>query len=223
MIRIFAGYDLRTTIGYHVFCNSVHKRSSQPVSITPLMLSELSACFSRKRDRLQSTDFSFTRFLVPYLCDYEGWALFVDGADMLCMDDISKLWAQRDRHYAVQVVKNDHCAEAGVKFLGELQTPYERKNWSSVILFNNERCARLTPYAVHTQDGLWLHQFRWLEDAEIGSLDADWNFLVDVEAPREAKLYHYTIGLPSLMPCADSEAKRLWYNESEEFISELTR
>jgi len=199
MIRVFLGYDHREVVAYHVACHSIHSRSSEPVEIAPVMLSQLKGVFSRERNSLQSTDFSFSRFLVPWLCGYEGWAVFAD-CDILCLDDIAKLWALRDDRYAVMCVHHDHRPKGDTKFLGEKQTQYEKKNWSSVMLMNNAKCRALTPDYVNTKTGLELHRFRWLEsDALIGAIPAKWNHLVDYDAPlpeSELGIIHYTEGGP---------------------------
>src|SRR5258708_6947182 len=104
MIRLFIGYDPREAVAYHVLEHSVQARASAPVAVAPLMLAQLKNLFTRDRNALQSTDFAFTRFLVPHLCNYEGWALFTD-CDMLFLDDIAKLWALRDERYAVMCVQ----------------------------------------------------------------------------------------------------------------------
>ena len=144
MIRVFVGYDPREAVAYGVLAHSISTRASQPVAIAPVMLSQLQGVYRRERNPLQSTDFSFSRFLTPWLCDYRGWAIFMD-CDMLVLDDIAKLWALRDDRYAVQVVKHHHVPKEEVKFLGATQSKYEKKNWSSVMLMNCERCAALTP------------------------------------------------------------------------------
>ena len=87
MIRVFIGYDPREAVAFSVLSQSIHDMASEPVSITPLCLPQLRHIHTRERHSLQSTDFSFTRFLTPYLCDYEGWALFLD-CDMLFRDDM---------------------------------------------------------------------------------------------------------------------------------------
>ena len=143
-VRIFIGFDPRESIAYHVLSHSIIRRTSVPVAITPLSLAALKDVFDRPRDPRQSTDFAFTRFLVPYLCDYAGWALFLD-CDMLLRRDLGDLWALRDDRYAVMVVKHDYTPSTGVKFLGQQQTSYARKNWSSVMLFNTARCRALDP------------------------------------------------------------------------------
>jgi lipopolysaccharide biosynthesis glycosyltransferase len=199
MIRVFLGFDPRETVAFHVASQSIHQHSSRPVSVTPLMLSQLECIFTRPRDPKQSTDFSFTRFLVPYLCDYAGWAVFADS-DILVRDDLARLWELRDDRYAVQVVKHQHVPTGRRKFLGHEQTVYEKKNWSSLMLMNNARCRALTLEYVHRASGLDLHQFKWLADeALIGALPPRWNHLVDYDeaAPLgELSLLHYTEGGP---------------------------
>jgi hypothetical protein len=106
-VRIFVGFDPREAVAFNVLSHSIQSRTVKPVSITPLELSQLDSLMWRERDDLQSTDFSFSRFLVPCLCGFEGWAVFMD-CDMLVLDDIANLWALRDERHAVQVVKHDH-------------------------------------------------------------------------------------------------------------------
>ena len=197
MIDVFIGFDPRETVAFHVLSHSIHARASQPVGITPLMLTELQGIMTRERHPLQSTDFSFSRFLTPYLSDYSGWSVFMD-CDMLMRDDIAVLYALRDERYAVMVVKHDHVPKESRKFLDQPQTPYQKKNWSSVILFNNARCRALTPEYVNAASGLDLHQFKWLaSDDLIGALPQRWNHLVGYNPPRkEVSLAHYTLGGP---------------------------
>ncbi len=197
MIRIFIGFDARETAAYHALCQSIIAHASVPVAITPLQLDHLGGVLTRAPDPLQSTDFAFSRFLTPYLCDFAGWALFMD-CDMIMLDDVAKLWALRDPQYAVQVVKHDHEPVETKKFLDQPQTRYAKKNWSSVMLFNNERCRALDPATVNSASGLELHQFKWLDaEDEIGALPARWNFLVGYDAPcDDIALLHYTTGGP---------------------------
>jgi hypothetical protein len=214
VIRIFIGFDPRETVAWHVLCHSILARASQPVCFTPLALAHLGEVFTRPRDPLQSTDFSFTRFLVPYLSGYEGWSLFMD-CDMLVRADIAELWNLRDDRYAVMCVKHDHRPRETVKFLGAPQTPYGKKNWSSVMLFNNARCRALTPGYVNNASGLELHQFKWLySDDAIGALPATWNHLVGHDKPMpDAKNVHYTIGGPYFEAYAEVEHARDWFDE----------
>src|SRR5690349_14189084 len=117
------------------------------------MLSELAGVFKRDVNPLQSTQFSFSRFLTPWLCGYDGWAIFMD-CDMLVLDDIARLWALRDERCAVQVVKHVHVPKEDVKFLGAVQTRYEKKNWWSVMRVHCARCSALTPDYVTRASGL---------------------------------------------------------------------
>ena len=219
MIRIFIGFDPREAVAFSVLAHSIHARASEPAAIAPLMLSQLEGIYRRERNPLQSSDFSFSRFLTPYLCGYEGWAIFMD-CDMLVMDDIARLWALRDDRYAVQVVKHVHVPREDVKFLGEKQTKYEKKNWSSVMLMNCARCTALTPQYVNTATGLELHQFKWLaSDALIGELPHEWNHLVGYDAPASrVSLAHFTIGGPYFSEYRDCEYAREWFAERDAML-----
>ena len=221
MIRVFIGFDPRETVAFHVLSQSIHARASEPVSITPIMLSQLKDLMTRERNPLQSTDFSFSRFLTPYLCDYEGWAVFMD-CDMLVLKDMAELWALRDDDYAVQVVKHNHLPEEDTKFLGAPQTQYEKKNWSSVMLFNCEKCQILTPEYVNTASGLDLHRFNWLDgDHLIGQLPHSWNHLVayDQTVPiSEVFNLHYTSGGPYYKEYQSTDYAEEWFSEKKNML-----
>ena len=77
MIQVFIGFDEGEKAAYHVLAESIRKFSSVPVSITPLSLNNLPQ-FTREKQSNQSTDFAFSRFLVPYLSNYKGWSIFMD-------------------------------------------------------------------------------------------------------------------------------------------------
>ena len=221
MVRIFIGFDPRETVAYHVLSHSIHARASAPVSIAPLMLSQLGGLMTRERNSLQSTDFSFSRFLTPYLCGFEGWAIFMD-CDMLVLEDIVKLWALRDDKYAVMCVKHDHVPKEKTKFLGAQQTKYEKKNWSSVMLFNCAECTALTPDYVNSASGLDLHRFNWLGDDDlIGEIPHRWNLLVgyDQSIPvDEVSNLHYTIGGPYFHDYKDIDYATEWFAERDEML-----
>jgi lipopolysaccharide biosynthesis glycosyltransferase len=219
MINVFIGFDARETATFHVLSHTIHAHASQPVSITPLMLSQLKGLYTRERNPLQSTDFSFSRFLTPYLANFEGWSIFMD-CDMLLQEDIAKLWALRDDKYAVMCVKHDHNPEEDTKFLGAVQTKYNKKNWSSVMMFNNAKCHALTPDYVNKATGLELHQFKWLaSDDEIGEIPATWNHLVGYSAPNpKASLVHYTLGGPYFNEYADCEHAQVWLDAREAML-----
>ena len=196
MIRVFIGFDPVEAQTWHVMAHSIMRQSSQPVSFTPVSLDNLKGVLTRERHPLQSNDFAFSRWLVPYMSGYEGWSIFTD-CDMIVRDDIAKLWALRDDKYAVMCVHHNHVPKETTKYLGTPQTPYARKNWSSVMLFNNARCKALTPEYVNTATGLDLHQFKWIGDDEIGYIPAEWNHLEGYQPfDPHAKLIHWTIGGP---------------------------
>ena len=202
-IPIFIGYDPRERAATNVLIDSLYRHSSLPLAISPIVTPQLAEVFQRERDPKQSTAFSFTRFLVPWLMGYQGWAIFMD-CDMLCRGDISELWALREDRYAVLCVQHDHRPNESAKFLGEVQSAYPKKNWSSLMLLNCARCTALTPDYVNTASGLQLHRFDWLDgDHQIGALPDRWNHLVDVQpAPRQPAaeggptLLHWTLGGP---------------------------
>lgn len=221
MIRIFIGYDPREAVAYNVLSHSIHTRASEPVTIAPLMLSQLKNVFSREAHPLQSTEFSFSRFLTPFLSDYTGWSLFCD-CDMLMLDDIANLWKVRDERYAIQVVKHEHKPKETKKFLDKPQSQYEKKNWSSVILFNNAKCKALTPEYVNTATGLELHQFKWLgDDSHIGELPHGWNHLVDYDPTvpvDEVSLIHFTEGGPYFDEYKTCSYADTWFAERDRML-----
>lgn len=200
-IPIFIGVDPRERAATNVLIDSLVQHSSTPLAITPLVTPQLESqgLYWRPRDPKQSTAFSFTRFLVPHLMGYQGWAIFMD-CDMLARGDIAALWAERDEQYAVQCVQHNHVPSETVKFLGEVQSAYPKKNWSSLMLLNCCRCTALTPDYVNSATGLELHRFHWLAgDHEIGTVPEGWNHLVAVQDPTKADaapLLHWTLGGP---------------------------
>ena len=219
MIPVFIGFDPRESVAYDVLAHSIQARASVPVSITPIALHQLRGIFARDRHPLQSTDFSFSRFLAPYLSGFRGWSIFMD-CDMLCLDDLAKLWELRNWRYAVQVVKHDHRPRELQKFLGAPQSAYPKKNWSSVMIFNNGRCRALTPEYVSEASGLDLHQFRWLESDElIGEIPQEWNHLVGYDRHAPASLVHYTLGGPYFAEYRDCEYAQEWFSEFRRMIN----
>lgn len=211
MIRVMIGHDDNETVARHVLAHSIELRSSVPVSITALRLSQLP--MTRERDPKQSTDFAFSRFLVPWLCGYEGVAVFMD-CDMLCRADIAELVRSVDPRAAVSVVKHEYEPRPEEKFLGQRQTIYAKKNWSSVMVFNNAMCRALTPDYVNTATGLELHQFRWATDSQVGALGKEWNHLVGEYAPNPAaKLAHFTLGTPCFAKYSRCEYAQEWRDE----------
>ena len=219
VLDIYIGYDQKEIIAYHVLCQSILEKSSRPVRFTPLNLANLKGIFNRERNSLQSTEFSFSRFLVPYLSNYTGWSLFMD-CDMLAHVDISQLFSMADESKAVMVCKHDYQPKEDKKFLGQIQTKYEKKNWSSVMLLNNQKCKKLTLDYVNSATGLELHQFKWLESEElIGSLPLEWNWLVgEYDLISNPKILHYTLGGPYFEEYANSDYSAEWKQVREKLL-----
>jgi len=201
MINVFIGYDSKEMVAYNVLSHSIIQNSTKPVAITPIALNNIKDDFVRERNNLSSTEFSFSRFIIPHLMNYQGWALFMD-CDMLMFEDIAELWRLRDDRFAVQVCKHDYTPKNEKKFLGQTQTAYPKKNWSSFMLMNCKKCTQLTPNYVNRASGLELHQFKWLESEDlIGELPLEWNWLVgEYEHRDDVYNVHYTEGGP-------------WFNE----------
>lgn len=214
-LRVFIGFDAREAVAYQVLADSIWRHASQPVSITPIVRSQLAPHFTRARGPLESTDFSFSRFMVPWLVGYQGIAVFMD-CDMLVKSDICELadYPAASPEKAVFVCQHDYKSIATTKFLGQVQTSYPRKNWSSLIVFNAERCVRLTPELVNTAIGVNLQRFSWLDDAQIGSLPLEWNWLVG-EYPHNdaAKNLHYTLGGPWFAETGNCDHAEDWREE----------
>ena len=218
VLQVFIGYDPNETVAYHTLAHSILKRSSIPVTIAPLMRSQLNGIYKRPRGATESTEFSLTRFLVPYLSGYRGWSLFID-CDMLCLADIAELAAYGERapDKAVLVCKHDYVPKTERKFLDQVQTKYPRKNWSSVMLFNNALCSSLTPDYVNSASGLELHRFAWTSDALLGELPLVWNWLVgEYEHNPAARIVHYTLGGPYFDEYRDCDYADLWREEFQQ-------
>lgn len=219
MIRVFIGYDKSEAVAYNVLQHSIVTRASQPVSITPLIRRQLQPPLTKERDELASTDFVDTRFLVPYLSNYEGWSLFLD-CDFICNEDITALWQLRDDNYAVMCRKHALTTLSPYKFLGHKQISYPKKNWASFMLFNNARCKALTVDYVNQAANLDLLQFKWLnDDALIGDLPTRFNHLVGInQEDSNAAWIHFTLGIPAFTEYADCEWAQQWRREYNKLL-----
>ena len=179
-MRVFIGYDSRENMAYRVAKESLLKHSSIPLEVTPIVQNDLRyrGIYQREPDALSSTEFSFTRFLTPYLAGYKGWALFFD-CDFLFRGDIAAITDYMDGAKAVMCVPHEYTPSETVKMDGKAQHQYPRKNWSSFVLFNCEhpQVKMLTPEVVNTQTGMYLHRFQWLTDDLIGELPIAFNYL----------------------------------------------
>ena len=213
IIPVFVGYDPREAIAFHTCVNSIIRHATQPVAIHPVALNLFRDYSETHTDG--SNHFIYTRFLVPYLMRWQGWAIFIDG-DMIVRDDITKLWQLRETNKDVMVVKHDYKTRMPVKYLGAKNEDYPRKNWSSVIVWNCNSFPnrRLTPEFVQKSTGSFLHRFSWLDDERIGELPPEWNWLPDEYGPNsDAKLLHYTLGTPCFHEFADTPQADEWHRE----------
>ena len=219
LIRLVVGFDQREAIAYHVFVQSVIHNSNNPVSFFPLSKNAISFYNETHFDR--SNAFTYSRFLTPYIMNFEGWAIYLDG-DMVCQEDISLLWKLKDSKKAVQVVKHEYKTKTNKKYLNNVNIDYPKKNWSSVIIWNcahpKNKC--LTPDLISTSDGKFLHRFMWLDDEDIGELPVEWNWLAIEYPPNPtAKLIHYTLGTPCFSEYAKSEMSEIWHSAFESTMS----
>lgn len=208
---VVIGYDEREAAAVYACTQSILDGTSIPLNFIYLHPGSLRSIFTRAREPSQSTDFAFSRFLTPYLSKFEGWSVFVD-CDFIFTADIETLFALRDPTKSIMVCQHDYTPSTQTKFLGQTQTKYPRKNWSSLMLFNNKRCRYLSPDVINKASGRHLHRFEWLDDIEIGSLPLEWNHLVG-EYPSPAKLpaaIHYTIGGPYFEEYAETEFAEKW-------------
>jgi lipopolysaccharide biosynthesis glycosyltransferase len=223
--QVYIGFDNRESEAFDVLKYSI-KKHCPPANITGLIQNDLrrKGIYTRPTDEKASTDFSLTRFLVPYLNDYTGWALFMDS-DMLVTTDIQELFSLADPHFAVQVVKHNHQPFESRKMDDQVQTRYEKKNWSSVVLYNcgHEKNKNLLPEVVNAVSPAYLHRFWWLQEQEIGDLPMEWNFLVDYyKKPSNIvpKNIHFTSGGPWFSEYRDVDYSELWYQYKKEMKRE---
>lgn len=220
VIKVFIGYDPVESVAWHTMAHSIFERSSKPVAIIPVNLKNLSSIYKRERDPRQSNEFSFSRFLVPYLSAYSGYSLFFD-CDMMLRADIAGIFDVITKlpDKALYVVKHDYEPRDDVKYLNTVQYKYPRKNWSSVVLWNCAHPAnrKVTPEFVNTASAMDLHRFTWLQDSEIGELDVRWNWLVGEydQPPDDVKNVHWTVGGPYFHEYRTSDFSEEWFLERE--------
>jgi hypothetical protein len=222
-MKIFVGYDPKEDDAYKVCAFSLKKLNNK-LDIIPVIKDNLSV-YNRPVDPLSSTEFTFTRFLVPYLCDYKGWALFCD-CDFVWLDDPINLLSDISDQYAAMVVKHNFVPKSKLKMDNREQHQYPRKNWSSMVLWN---CAHpsnksLTPDLINTATGQYLHRFQWLQDYEIGEIDKEWNWLVGYYTePKDGrpKALHYTEGGPWLNEYKNCSYSYVWNHFAQ--IAQITK
>jgi hypothetical protein len=223
--RVFVGWDSREDIAYQVCKFSLMRRAGLPVSVIPIKQQELrdKGLYTREADPLASTEFTYTRFFVPYLAGYQGWALFCD-CDFLWLADIADLIALLDHRYAVMCVHHDHRPAEIWKMDHRPQTTFPRKNWSSMVAYNCGHPANtaLTPEAANTRSGAYLHRFQWLDDPLIGALPETWNWLEgwnERPANGHPNVVHLTRGGPWFDEWQDVDYGDLWRAEEAAYRS----
>lgn len=232
MLTVYIGYDQREPIAYDVLEYTINKYATLPVNIQPLKLNKLAQNNMMTRpikrqdgvmidviSRMpQSTEFAITRFLTPIL-QQSGWAIFMD-CDMILMDDINKIIPLLDDSKAVMVVKHNYNCQETTKMDQQPQTQYSKKNWSSFIAFNCDHPSnnKLTVTEVNAQRGLWLHQFGWLQEDEIGELSSQWNWLVNVtDKPDDCIVAHFTLGGPWFDNWQEQPYDQLWLDQLKDY------
>jgi len=214
-LKVFVGWDSREQYAYEVCVTSLKKYSSQEIDIYPIVRDVLidTGDYYRPQPEAGSVEFTYTRFLAPYLADHKGWALFID-CDFLFTKDVAELFAMADDKYALMCVKHDYTPKNTVKMDGQKQVSYPRKNWSSCILWNCEHPSNkaLTKDAVSTESGAYLHRFQFLKDEEIGEIPLEWNWLEgEYEKPETPPAaIHFTNGGPWFEDWQDVDYADLW-------------
>jgi lipopolysaccharide biosynthesis glycosyltransferase len=217
MKKIFVGYDSREVPAYNACVKSIKDNSKAEINVIELNTNKLkqSNIYTRSEDPLSSTEFTFSRFLIPHLCNYNGWCLFCD-CDFIFLEDVEKLFSLADDRFAVMCVQHNYEPTNKIKMDGKVQHLYPRKNWSSLVLWNCSHPSnkKLTPDIVNTQTGQYLHRFSWLRDDEIGAIPLQWNWLVGwYEEPKDGspKALHFTEGGPWFDSFKDCEYSNYYY------------
>ena len=229
-MKIYVGHDSREDIAYQV-CEHSIKRRDPSAEVIPLKQRQMreQGIYTRPVDKLASTEFTFTRFFVPYLNDFKGWAVFCD-CDFVWRIPSHELIKYCDPSKAVMCVQHDYKPKEGTKMDGQVQTVYPRKNWSSVVLYNcgHKSNEKLTVDLVNNPnyDGAYFHRFSWLKDEEIGTLSHEWNWLVGwYKSPQdgEPKALHYTEGGPWFKNYRHCEYGDVWKKYLAEMMNKTNK
>ena len=220
----FIGYDSKEDIAYRVCKQSLIKNSSISINVLSLKLYELVAkkIYNRSIDPLASTEFTYSRFLVPSIMNFKGWAVFCD-CDFIFFEDVAKLFSNLSEEKAVYCVQHDYTPSEKHKMDGQQQTIYPRKNWSSFIVFNCSHPSnrKLNVDLVNKETGSFLHQFKWLKDSEIGSLDERWNWLegwTSLHNKENPYAVHFTRGGPWFDEWQDVEFADKWIELRDKYL-----
>lgn len=225
-LKIYIGWDSREDIAYQVAKLSIENHATVPVEIIPLKQKELrkKELYWREVDKLAATEFTFTRFLIPELNEFKGWALFID-CDFVFLDDVKKIFDQADSKYAIMCAQHKYTPKPGIKMDGQQQHIYPRKNWSSMMLINCEHPSNRVVTKEFVNDphktGAHLHRFSWLKDKEIGKLSHEYNWLVGwYKEPEDGspKVLHYTEGGPWFKEYENCEYANEWYRVERQYL-----
>lgn len=233
-MKIYIGWDKKNFLAYEVCARSIVNNTGLPVTIIPLhdwklrykkkywrsyLVSEEGQMSDRTDVSKFSTDFSYTRFLIPALEEYrDEWVLYIDS-DMLFRADVGELFRLIDPNKSVMCVKHEHKPFEDKKMYGLKQAYYKRKNWSSLMLFNPSKCTGLTLYAVNNWTGESLHGMQWVDEGMIGELPIEWNYLVGGTDPKlvpDPKNVHFTLGTPDMPGCENVEFADEWSDVAAE-------
>lgn len=220
-MKIFIGWDSREDIAFKVCESSLLRHTSIPLSIQPIKQNQMRErnLYWREHDPLSSTEFTFTRFLVPYLAGYEGWAVFMD-CDFLWRGDVATVLDYCDNQKSVLVVKHSYNPPEKRKMDGAVQTQYPRKNWSSFMLINcghPDVKKNLTLDTVNSATGLYLHRLQWTENKNIGELPIAYNYLEGWHDKNDCPnplAVHFTRGGPWFRDYMNVEYGDEWTKEA---------
>ena len=197
--EVWIGHDHRQPLSYNVMRYSVESNASKPVPVNGLFINQL------PMSRQGATEFTFSRFLVPYLMDYEGIGIFCDE-DQAVTGDIWELfaYASKLKDWDVAVMKDQ-----------------ERFEWPSVMIFNNANCTTLTPEFVDDEENT-LFDFAWTKEERIESFPEIWNHCCGMKPPREdAKLYHWTQGIPYWTECRGLREDEIWFQAYQTMLKSV--
>lgn len=208
-IKVFIGYDskqdISTKLGYsnnapYQVCKQSILEHNKDVKVYPLKLSSLTelGLYTRDEDTSSTTEFTYSRFLVPFLSDYKGISIFCDS-DFLWNCDIASTLEYFTDDYAVLCAKHDYVPKSETKMDGLKQTVYPRKNWSSLMVFNNSHpdTRNLTLKTVNSATPKYLHRMGWAQDKHIGELPLEYNWLEgEYSSDIIPKAIHFTNGGP---------------------------
>jgi hypothetical protein len=227
-LHVYIGFDAIDHLAYRVCEASILAHTTRDIEIHPIrdwqvrgegfyyrswQMQPSGQKMDIQDKRPHSTEFSYTRFLTPVIHrtkEREGPALFMD-ADMMLRDDIAKLFELADKDYDVMCVKHDYTPPEEEKIVGVVQQQYDRKNWSSVMLFPDPESCQLEIANVNTKDRDWLHQMMWAN--QIGELPERWNWLEGWSQHIDPAIVHFTRGTPDLPDWGDVQyAFEYWEN-----------